>query len=181
MELKSVGFQLRDGVRVHLRAPRPADRGALVGFLGSLSPESRRLRFFSAAVDLNQAARWAADADGVDRIGLLALDSQGQIVGYAACTRLYGPRGEVAVEVDKLHRHLGLTSLLLRQLAREAERQGIRRLVAEVLPESLDILSVFADDFDAAGQLVDGEGGQHFPERSLADAAGTVARPSVSP
>ena len=44
---------LRDGSTVHLRDALPADRKELRRFLESLSLEARRLRFFTAAPDLD--------------------------------------------------------------------------------------------------------------------------------
>jgi L-amino acid N-acyltransferase YncA len=142
------------------------DAAGLLAFLRSLSPEARQFRFFSAACDIDAAARWAASADGSDQIGLVAIDRDGKIVGHATCARLYGPRGEVAVEVDENHRHLGLASILLRRLAHEAEHQGIRRLVAEVLPENHEMLSVFHDEFDASQHRTNGEIDIEFPSRA---------------
>lgn len=156
-------IKLRDGSSAQLRPPTRADADALFTLLSSLSLESRRLRFFSLACDLKEAAQWAATADGIDDIGLVALDSAGRIVGHAACSRISGPRGEVAVEVDDAHRHLGLGSLLVRRLARDAEKQGIRQLIAEVLPENQEMLSVFHDEFRAQAHWVDGEVDVEFP------------------
>lgn len=128
-----------------------------------LSPEARRLRFFSPAYDLEAAARWAASADGLDHLGIVAVGSQGQILGHVACVRMYGPRAEVAVEVDESFRHQGLATLLITRLAREAEHKQIRSFVAEVLPENLDMLAVFHDGFDASRHFADGEVDIEFP------------------
>jgi GNAT superfamily N-acetyltransferase len=163
MESRHALVKLRDGSGVRVRPPRPDDAGALLEFLRSLSPDSRRLRFFSPACDLEAAARWAASADGIDQIGLVAVDSGGAIVGHAACSRLYGPRGEVAVEVCEGHRHLGLAALLLRRLASDAQRGGIRTLVAEVLPDNHEMLAVFGDDCQAGAVHADGAIDVDFP------------------
>jgi hypothetical protein len=163
MESQHAIVKLRDGSSVRLRAPTSGDAGALLEFLRSLSPDSRRLRFFSPACDLEAAARWAASADGTDHIGLIALDSRSAIIGHAACARLYGPRGEVAVEVHEGHRQLGLASLLLRRLACDAQRAGIRTLVAEVLPDNHEMLAVFHDEFHAGAHHADGAVEVDFP------------------
>lgn len=154
---------LRDGRRVRIRHVKRADEPRLLAFLESLSEESRRLCFFSPACDLAAAAHSAVSADGTDHIGLVATDGHGAIIGHAAAIRLYGPRAEVAVEVDETHRHLGLASLLLRRLAREAELHGIRRLVAEVLPDNHDMLSAFQDEFRAQTDHSSGEVDLDFP------------------
>lgn len=148
---------LHDGSVVGVRPPTASDFDALLGFLRSLSLESRRLRFFSPACDLEAAARWAASADGIDRVGLLATDESDRIVGHAAWEKSEEGTAEVAVEVAEDHRHLGLASELLRRVAHEAQRLGIDHLVAEVLPDNLDMLAVFRDEFGASERFVMGE------------------------
>jgi ribosomal protein S18 acetylase RimI-like enzyme len=154
---------LRDGSEVRVRHVTPDDQPALLSFMQRLSPESRRMRFFSPASDLFEAARWAAGADGTDHLGILAVDPNGQILGHAACCRMDGPRAEVAVEVDEAHRHQGLATILIAQLAREAEEKQIRYFVAEVLPDNHEMLAVFHDGFDASRQFADGEIDIEFP------------------
>jgi GNAT superfamily N-acetyltransferase len=144
-------------------AIRPAEKGdeqALRQFLLSLKPNSRRMRFFTAAADIEQAAHWAADMDtdfAGERYGLLALDGEGTIVGHTAYARLEDPtRAEVAVEVaDRLHGQ-GLGTILVESLAAVAELRGVERFVAEVLPENRAMLDVFRDGFDAHVVLHEG-------------------------
>ncbi len=163
--------RLRDGSSVTIRPAGRNDESALREFLGSLAPNSRRLRFFTAGADMESAAHWAADmsgdgdvagnadgnADGHasaavagERYGLLALDGEGAIVGHAVYVRLEDPRrAEVAVEVtDRLHGQ-GLGTILVESLAAVAELRGVERFVADVLPENRAMLSVFRDGFDA--------------------------------
>ncbi|MDQ6807393.1 MAG: GNAT family N-acetyltransferase [Actinomycetota bacterium] len=154
---------LSDGTEVRIRHVTRRDESALLGFMQRLSPESRRLRFFSPAYDLESAARWAASADGTDHLGLVALGSHGQILGHAACVRMYGPRAEIAVEIDESCRHQGLATLLITGLAHEAEQKRIRSFVAEVLPENVQMLAVFHDGFDASRHFQDGEVDIEFP------------------
>jgi hypothetical protein len=155
--------RLRDGTEVGIRHVTRSDEAALLEFMQRLSPESRRLRFFSPAYDLESAARWAASADGIDHLGLVAVDAQGQILGHVACVRMYGARAEVAVEIDESCRHRGLATLLITRIAREAEEKQIRSFVAEVLPENLEMLAVFHDGFDASRHFADGEVDVEFP------------------
>jgi L-amino acid N-acyltransferase YncA len=157
------GVTLRDGSEIEIRHVTPDDQPALLAFMQELSPESRRLRFFTPACDLLEAARWAASADGVDHIGLVALDPDDQILAHAACVRMYGPRAEVAVEVDETHRDQGLATILITRLAREAEQKQIRYFVAEVLQDNHEMLAVFNDGFDASRHLADGEVDVEFP------------------
>jgi ribosomal protein S18 acetylase RimI-like enzyme len=154
---------MRDGRPLLLRHVAADDEPALLTFMQALSPDSRRLRFFSAGCDLDEAAHWAASADGSDRIGILATDLAGRILGHAVCCRLPGLRAEVAVEVSETDRHQGLATILIVRLAAEAEQEGIRFFVAEVLPDNREMLAVFGDGFDASRTAAFGEVDIEFP------------------
>lgn len=163
-------IRLRDGSWVSLRPATAADESALREFLDSLSAESRRLRFFSGAADTDAAAHWAAVVSP-DRYGLIAHDCTGAIVAHATYVQLDAPgggetRAEVAVEVaDRLHGK-GLATILIERLAAVAEARGIRRFVAEVLPENRAMLDVFRDGFDAHLTFRDGTDLVEFPTRA---------------
>ncbi len=154
--------RLRDGSPVTLRPTTIADEPALRTFLAGLSLEARRLRFFSGAVDLSFAAHMAADP-GAGRFGLIAHDEIGALVAHALYIPLDGARAEVAVEVaDHLHDR-GLATILIERLGAVAERHGITRFVAEVLPENGAMLDVFHDGFDADFACRDGVDRVEFP------------------
>lgn len=152
-----------------MRHVRAEDEAALLAFLGALSPTSRRLRFFSLANDLAEAAHRAAAADGFAQIGLLVRDASGTIIGHAACFRLNERDAEVAVEIDEAHRHRGLATALIAALARESEEQGVARFVAEVLPENREMLAVFHDGFAAQDTWAPGEIDVAFPTSAWRD------------
>jgi GNAT superfamily N-acetyltransferase len=147
---RTLELQLGTRLAVSIRAVEVADEAALLKFLGGLSLGSRRLRFFSAAVNLRAEAHRGAAADDVDHHGVLALASGRGVVGHAIYVRAPGQdRAEVAVEVaDDLHR-LGLATHLLIELAQLAENRQITRFFAEVLPENRDMLSIFCAGFGA--------------------------------
>jgi hypothetical protein len=125
---------LLDGTRLLIRSPTPYDGNALLAFLRSLPSDSCRAGFVSPATDLEATARWAANPDGVDHLGIVALELSGRLVGHVACVRIYGLRGEVAVDVERGAGRHGLANLLLARIARDAKRQGIRTLIVEVSP-----------------------------------------------
>jgi GNAT superfamily N-acetyltransferase len=140
---------LLGGTTVSVGPVRPHDERALRRFLGELCPEARRLRFFSGAVDVPGAARWAADPLTGGRHGLVARDATGAVVGHAVYMQLDPTSAEVAVEVaDHLHGR-GLATRLIERLAIMAEARGIVLFVAEVLCENRAMLDVFREGFDA--------------------------------
>ncbi len=141
--------RLRDGSLVRIRALQRGDETALRDFLGGLSEEARRLRFFGGGIDTDRAAHSAADMSG-GRYGLVAEDETGEILGHALFIVLENPtHAEVAVEIaDRLH-GCGLGTLLIERLAMIAERRGVTHFVAEVLCENRAMLDVFREGFDA--------------------------------
>jgi GNAT superfamily N-acetyltransferase len=139
---------LRNGLQITFSPVRLADEPVILEFLTHLSAESRRRRFFTAAIDLRAETHREMTGAVADHYGLLARAAGLGIVGHAIYVRLgLSPRAEVAVEVaDDLH-HLGLATQLMIRLARSAEKRDITRFFAEVLPENRDMLAVFRDAF----------------------------------
>ncbi len=154
--------KLRDGSTVRMRPARAADEQALSDFLRQLCPRSLRYRFFTGAANVDSAAHWAA-AGEEGSYGIVALDEAGEIVGHAAYVPIDGARAEVAVEVaDRLH-GLGLGTTMIERLAEQAQRRGVSRFVAEVLPENGPMLDVFRDGFDAKVVFDRGTDAVEFP------------------
>ena len=170
--------RLRDGSQVTLRAVRAGDEPALLAFLESMRPEYRRMRFFSGAADMITAAHEAARVD-TDRFGLVAHDETGVLIAHAVCIQLDRARAEVAVEIaDHLHGR-GLGTILVERLADMAERRGITRLVAEVLPENQEMLDVFRDGFDAEVTFRDGVDTVELPTSAWRKAHERFCQPSA--
>ncbi len=140
--------RLPDGSSVTVRQTDAADESALLAFLSGLSLEARRLRFFTVAANMAQAAHLATTTDA-QHCGLIARDEAGVIVGHATYVQLDETHAEVAVEVaDHLRGH-GLGTILIERLAVTAEERGITHFVAEVLAENRAMLDVFREGFDA--------------------------------
>jgi GNAT superfamily N-acetyltransferase len=143
-------LHLRNGVTVSVRTVTVQDEASIFEFLTALADGSRRLRFFSAAVDLRIEARRGAAGDDSDHHGLLATAPGRGVVGHAIYVRTpQSGRAEVAVEVADDFHHLGLATLLVIRLAQFAEQRQITCFFAEVLPENRDMLAVFRDGFGA--------------------------------
>ena len=89
---------LRDGSTVHVRPSTSEDVPRLRDFLGSLSDESRWFRFFSGGVNLDAAARSAADPG--EGLALVALrGSEGTVIGHGVYICGSSGRAEVAFAV----------------------------------------------------------------------------------
>jgi GNAT superfamily N-acetyltransferase len=102
-------------------------------------------------------------ATGPGRLGLLALDDEGTIVGHAVAISLSNGRAEVAVEVsDELHGE-GLGTILIERLAELAETRGIDTVIAQVLPDNHAMLDVFKRGFDASVRWSEGVDLVEFP------------------
>jgi acetate---CoA ligase (ADP-forming) len=137
---------LRDGSQVCMRSIAPVDERALLSLFESLSKESRKLRFFTAAPALRRIAHDACNLDARTGFGLVATrDGESPILGHAAYTVIEPGCAEVAFVVADETQGLGLATLLLAELAEHAARQGIHTFKAIVLPANLHMLEVFRD------------------------------------
>ena len=129
----SASLPTRSGLDITVRPAAPADADALAAFFDRVSAEDRRFRFFSAIdhvrteqiAPLINADHWQSEsflayAPGSDAIiasGLLACDKAMDTA-------------EVAVSVDAAYKGKGVGWAMLDLLAREAERRGVRRVIA---------------------------------------------------
>lgn len=136
---------LRDGSLVLIRPVVPEDEDAITELLASLSPGSRRNRFFSLTTDLEGEARRAVDVDQRTRYALVAIAIDGRIVAHAAYFAEPSGRAEVAWIVSDDHRGRGLGTLLLAHLAERAEEVGVGPFVAYVLPENHEMIEVLRE------------------------------------
>jgi GNAT superfamily N-acetyltransferase len=163
----ATALHLRNGLTVSVRTVTGEDEAGIFAFLAGLSVASRRLRFFTAAVDLRAEAHRGAAEDDLDHHGVVAMAPGRGVVGHAIYVRRpNAERAEVAVEVsDDLHR-LGLATLLVIRVAQFAEECRIPILFAEVLPDNRDMLAVFRDGFAAATVLGPDQVEVEFPTSS---------------
>jgi GNAT superfamily N-acetyltransferase len=91
----------------------------------------------------------AAPAD--DGAAIAAFDADGRTVGRAAYTRVYGPRADVALELDEAFWHRGLAELLLATLCVRAACVGISTFLARVPASDLRLLALLRTEFSARG------------------------------
>jgi acyl-CoA synthetase (NDP forming)/GNAT superfamily N-acetyltransferase len=161
---------LRDGSTVHVRPSTIEDLGRLRAFLESLSEKSRWFRFFSAAVNLDAAARSAADPpDGLSLIALRGSDAA--IVAHGTYICAEAGRAEVAFAVaDAWHGH-GIATVLLAHLAHAASTAGVDTFTATVLAGNHRMLGVFHESgFLISARRSEGEIEIEFPTSLSQDA-----------
>ncbi|HEX6843584.1 MAG TPA: GNAT family N-acetyltransferase, partial [Actinomycetota bacterium] len=138
---------LRDGSTVHIRPAVPEDARLVEDYFLGLSDESRRLRFWSQAVDVTDQARRTVDVDQVNHLTLLALlgDEQRIIGGAQYFREGTSHRAEVSMSVTDTLQGQGLGSILLGLLAQAAIERDVTIFFAEVLPENHRMIGVFRD------------------------------------
>ncbi|MDQ6674598.1 MAG: GNAT family N-acetyltransferase [Chloroflexota bacterium] len=137
---------LRDGSVAHVRPIRTEDEPCLLAFLGELSEDDRRMRFFGLSNDLSRTAHDEADVDYVHSLGLLAtVGSPERIVGHALYASAGDGRAEVAFAISADYQGRGLATILLGQLADAAAANGIETFEALVLPENRRMLEVLRE------------------------------------
>lgn len=139
---------LRDGTVTVLRRVHPNDAGGLLCFLNGLSPMSVYLRFCSGGANLRAAVVRFTEAD-TDRVGVVACDLQGNIVGHAEYLLVAPGRAEVAIVVADRLQGMGLARAMIAWLAADADAHGVQRFIASVLPRNAPMLKLFRRAFGA--------------------------------
>jgi GNAT superfamily N-acetyltransferase len=108
-----------------------------------LSPQTVYLRFFQPVkAPSERTLRYLAGVDHVDRQALAAVDDAGEIVAVARYDRSRDDttKAEMAIVVEDDWQARGLGRMLLRQLGKEAWRNGVTTLTASVLGENRRML-----------------------------------------
>ncbi|WP_025746044.1 GNAT family N-acetyltransferase [Kallotenue papyrolyticum] len=145
-------LQLRDGTPVTVRPIRPEDEPLLVQFHHTLSERSVFLRYFAPmALDTRIAHERLTRMCFIDYDREMALvaeltapDGARRIIAVARMIRLRGqPVAEYAGLVSDQYQGHGLGTAMLELLIRIARAEGIRRIVAQVLPENRPMQRVF--------------------------------------
>jgi len=159
---------LRDGSTLRLRPPRRDDTDELLGFFGALSQRSLYLRFHGFPHLGPELVERLIDPNWQDRGALLGTfleDGNERVVAIANYERLRDPTiAEAAFAVADAYQRRGIGTRLVEQLAELAGRQGIEKIVAEVLADNRDMLGVFsAIGFELTRELAGGEIEITFP------------------
>jgi acetyltransferase len=132
-----------------IRPIEPADAAGLRAFYGALSPDSRRLRFLSAATRLGDAQLEAfCGPDHEHREGLVAVAAEPQgterIVAHLCLEPTAPGEVEIAIAVaDEFQRH-GVGVALVEEAARWARAHGTRTIRAWCAVDNVGIRRLLA-------------------------------------
>ncbi|MBL0022628.1 MAG: GNAT family N-acetyltransferase [Sphingomonadales bacterium] len=121
----------RSGLTVDVRAATPQDEAALAAFFDQVSDEDRRFRFFSAAehVSHDQLVPLIS-ADHYHSESFLAFDKGELVASALLASDSNMDTAEIAVSIRDDYKGKGVGWALLDLLGREAEKRGIRRVMA---------------------------------------------------
>lgn len=97
-------------------------------------------------------------ADGLTLVVTIGDGEDGKIIGVAGYTEHAPNEAEIAFLVEDEYQGKGVGTLLLERLAMAAERNGIERLTAYVLPDNVKMIQVFKDSgFEVVSTSEEGE------------------------
>ena len=144
--VEGVRALLADGRVVVIRAVKEADADAVLTLHMRLSEHDRYLRFFGTGTWVLDTItkRIAREPDGTHAaVGAWLGERLAGVAHYE--TAPGSTTAEVALVVDGTVQACGLGTLLLEHLGSVARRNGLTRLVAEVLAENSKMIKVFVD------------------------------------
>ncbi|MBM7787259.1 bifunctional acetate--CoA ligase family protein/GNAT family N-acetyltransferase [Tenggerimyces flavus] len=148
---------LRDGGTAVLRPIRSDDDDRLVAFYSRVSEQSKYLRFFAPYPKLSRRdVDRFTQVDHIDRVGMI-LTVADEMIAVGRYDRVAEDEAEVAFLVEDSHQGRGVGSVLLEHLAQAARENGVRKFIAEVLPENRKMVTVFKDaGYNVSGGFEDG-------------------------
>lgn len=133
------------GEWLQIRPIRPSDAKAHREFVGRLSPEDLRFRFFTGVHELSDAemVRFTSVDHETETAIIAVREASGETVGVARLALLPGLRkGEFAIVVQPDMKRKGLGSLLIRRLIGWARGRGLSWITGEVLAENAEMLKL---------------------------------------
>ena len=139
---------LRGGERVLIRRMRPEDMALYRDFLGDVSAEDLRLRFFARIAELSAAELdRLAHLDYRHEMAFVALDEDtGRMLGLVRLKdELDEKTAEFAILVRSRLKGHGLGWVLMRRVIDYAKDKGLRRVYGDVLVENATMLQMCAE------------------------------------
>jgi acetyltransferase len=147
-ELNELHTTVRGGERVLIRRARAEDMARYPDFLGDVSAEDLRLRFFARIGELSAAeSKKLSHLESGHEIALIALDeNKGQMLGLVRLKdELDEQTAEFAILVRSHLKGHGLGWLLMRRVIDYAKGKGLRRVYGDVLAENAAMLQMCAE------------------------------------
>jgi RimJ/RimL family protein N-acetyltransferase len=140
-------FTLKDGSSIHIRPIQPEDDHSLVEIFNQSSPQTVYQRFFTPLSELTPAmVRHLSNVDYCHRLALIA-ETEMEPVGVARYEPTTDPGlVELGLVIVDGWQNRGLGRILLREILRAAEGNGIHRFCAEVLGENHRMLHLLATE-----------------------------------
>jgi acetyltransferase len=138
----------RGGERVLIRRVQPEDRALYSEFLGAVSAEDLRLRFFARIAELSAAELdKLSHLDYTHETAFIALDEKtGRMLGLVRLKDELDERtSEFAILVRSRLKGHGLGWLLMRRVIDYAKERGLRRVYGDVLAENTIMLQMCAE------------------------------------
>ena len=143
----SVNERLRNGAQIEIRALVPGDRTEMLAAFDRVSAKARYRRFFAPKHSFSEREiGFFLNVDFVNHVALAAVLTEGDhqiIVGAARYIVSRTGEAELAFTIDDQHQKLGISTRLMTHLVAIGHANGLRRFVAEVLPENAPMLKVF--------------------------------------
>jgi GNAT superfamily N-acetyltransferase len=137
----------RSGRRVEIRALRLGDRADLAAAVGRASTHNLYHRFFAVKRSFTaQEIAFFLNVDFVNHVALVAVMEEGgrpMIIGGGRYIVMHPEKAEVAFDVIDQYQGQGIGTALMRHLAAIARGNGLKELIAEVLPDNISMLKVF--------------------------------------
>jgi RimJ/RimL family protein N-acetyltransferase len=151
---------LKGGERVRLRPIRPDDEPRLAELYDRLSRETAYQRFFTVMRRLPPDwARFLANVDYQRRFALVAEDPGAPVPTLVGVARYEPVRdedvAELAFVVEDRWQGRGLGAVLVRELLRAAELNGLRRFRAYVLGDNRRMLHLLTRHTDVRERRID--------------------------
>ncbi len=159
-------IELSDGTSVVIRPVRPEDRPHFEQGLRELSARSLFHRFHGTFRPTSRDWDYLTRVDQHDHLAVCAIDVGGDQehgVGVARCIRKEGRLAEIAITVVDRYQGMGVGSMLLAALSRDARREGIELFVGHVESDRRRLLRFLAGLPGARVRPGDGAVEVHFP------------------
>jgi len=139
---------IRCGERVLIRRVQPEDKALYPDFLGDVSAEDLRLRFFARIAELSATeADKLSHLDYTHEMAFIALDEDtSRMLGLVRLKdELDEKTAEFAILIRSRLKGHGLGWLLMRHVIDYAKEKGLRRVYGDVLTENTTMLQMCAE------------------------------------